>query len=66
MTYLEKKEKEKHLLFLIEKNMLESLERVASDYNCSKKTIKRMIVNLRLQGHNIVYCRAKHRYCIEK
>ncbi|MFL1011690.1 hypothetical protein [Flavisericum labens] len=66
MTYLEKKEKEKHLLFLIERKMLVSLEHVASDYRCSKKTIKRMIANLRLQGHDIVYCRAKRKYCMKK
>ncbi len=66
MTYLEKIEKEKHLLYLIEHKRLISVAKVASDFNCSEKTVKRMISNLRIQGHHVVYCRAKCIYELKK
>lgn len=65
MTYLERKEKEKHLLYLIKKGSLISLEKVANDYNCSKRTIERMLKELREEGHNILFCRINNRYFIE-
>lgn len=66
MTYIERKEKEKHLLYLIEHERLISLERVANDYNCSTRTLKRMIQNLRKEGYNIYYCRATKKYNVKK
>lgn len=38
MTYSERKEK--HLLYLIEYKRLNSLEKVANDYECSVRTVK--------------------------
>ncbi len=64
MTYAERKEKENHLLYLIKYERLHSLEKVASDYNCSKRTIKRMLSNLRKEGYNIVYCKKSRKYII--
>lgn len=66
MTYQEKKEKEKHLLYLIEHKRLSSLERVANDFDCSVRTIKRMLESLRNEDKNIIYCRKSNRYLIEK
>lgn len=43
MTYRERKDKEEHLLHLIEKGWLISLDKVANDYDCSSRTVKRMI-----------------------
>lgn len=65
MTYSERKEKEKHLLYLIEQQRLCSLEKVANDFECSKKTVKRMICSLREEGYNIVYCRCRNNYYIK-
>jgi len=65
MTYSEKREKESHLLYLIEHKRLSSLEKVANDFECSKRTIKRMLASLRDEGHHIVYCRKSNRYLIE-
>lgn len=66
MTYTERKEKEKHLLYLIEHNRLYCLKKVASDYECSKRTIKRMLNNLRQEGYNIIYCRLSNKYILKK
>lgn len=65
MTYSEKKEKENHLLYLIENKRLCSLEKVANDYECSVRTLKRMITNLRYEGHNIIYCRQNNKYLLK-
>lgn len=66
MTYSEKKEKEKHLLYLIQHNRLISLENLANDFDCSVRTIKRMIANLRDEGYDIAYCRIEFKYYIIK
>ena len=66
MTYLEKKEKEKHLLYLIKHERLISIEKTANDYECSKRTIKRMLSNLREEGFKIIYCRKCNKYLLEE
>lgn len=66
MTYLEYKEKEELILYLIEHRRLISLEKVANDFGCSTRTIKRMINNLRMQGNEIQYCRKSRKYLMEK
>jgi biotin operon repressor len=66
MTYLERKEKENHLLYLIEHERLYSLEKVANDFECSIRTIKRMLTSLRNEGYEIFYCRKNCRYFFNK
>lgn len=66
MTYAERKEKEKYLLYLIKHNRLTSLEQVANDFGCCEKTIRRMINDLRYDGHNIIYCRRNKKYSLVK
>ena len=66
MTYSERKQKENHLLDLIQKERLYSLEKVANDYGCSVRTIKRMLTTLREEGYDITYCRKKKNYFSEK
>lgn len=66
MTYSERKEKEKHLLYLIEQKRLIELEKVADDYECSVRTIKRMLSNLRNEGKTITYCRKSNKYLLKK
>ncbi|QTE22227.1 hypothetical protein [Polaribacter cellanae] len=66
MTYLERKEKEKHLLYLIQHHRLKSLNKVAIDYGCSERTVKRMLFNLRVQGYKIIYCKNSHKYLFEE
>lgn len=62
MTYTERRKKEKYLLYLIENKRLSRLEQVAEKFECSKKTVKRMIHDLREEGHEIFYCRKTATY----
>lgn len=66
MTYLEKKEKESHLLYLIKNQRLHSLEKTANNFECSTRTIKRMINDLRTEGFIISYCKKSNKYLIEE
>lgn len=66
MTYFERKEKENHLLYLIEHKRLCSLEKVANDFECSVRTIKRMLTSLRLEGYKICYCKKNSNYFFDK
>lgn len=66
MNYAERKEKQKHLLYLIAHDRLQSLEKVANDYDCSVRTIKRMLTDLREEGYDIAYCRKEHKYLLKK
>ncbi|TWO31565.1 DeoR family transcriptional regulator [Seonamhaeicola sediminis] len=66
MTYSERKEKEKHLLYLIEEKRLIDIEKVANNYGCSVRTIKRMLQNLRNEGKTITYCRKSNKYLLKK
>ncbi|NMH89376.1 helix-turn-helix domain-containing protein [Flavivirga algicola] len=66
MTYTEKKQKENHLLYLIEQERLFSLKKVANDYNCSIRTVKRMLSNLRDEGYVIKYCRKGKKYILKE
>ncbi|NJX16636.1 hypothetical protein [Tamlana crocina] len=53
-------------MYLIEQKRLCRLEKVAEDYGCSIRTVKRMLENLRNEGKSIVYCRKNKKYFIEK
>lgn len=66
MTYFERKEKESHLLYLIEHKRLCSLEKTANDFECSIRTLRRIINDLRREGYEIFYCRASHKYILNK
>ena len=67
MTYSERKEKKNTcFIYLIEQKRLCSLKKVADDFDCSVRTVKRMLENLRNEGKIIVYCRKNNQYSIEK
>ncbi|WP_203257016.1 HTH domain-containing protein [Hyunsoonleella ulvae] len=66
MTYSERKEKEEYLLYLIKQQRLVSLDKIADDYGCSVRTVKRMLESLRKEGKTIVYCRKSNKYLLKK
>jgi len=66
MKYHEKKEKEKHLLYLIQEKRLTSLEKLTKDFNCSKRTLERMLSDLRIEGHKIEYCKCDKKYFLDR
>ncbi|MGE0562266.1 MAG: DeoR family transcriptional regulator [Flavobacteriales bacterium] len=62
MNFRKRKERLDYLLEMIEKGKCVSLIQVANKFNCSSKTVERMINKLRENGHNIKYCRKSVRY----
>ncbi len=45
-----------YLLEMIEKGRCLSIAQVSSKFNCSTRTVKRMISELKEEGHDIRYC----------
>jgi biotin operon repressor len=66
MTYKERKEKMEYLLERIEKGWCSNLDLFAVKSNCSKRTVERMLFDLRDDGYEIKYCRVPNRYYIDK
>lgn len=66
MTYRERKEKLEYLLDRIEKGWCYDLAIAAEKFSCSKRTVERMLNDLRAEGYSIKYCRKINRYFIEK
>ncbi|QZT35888.1 helix-turn-helix domain-containing protein [Halosquirtibacter xylanolyticus] len=65
MTFLEHKEKLEHLLELVTKGRCFALQDVAEKFQCSRRTVKRMLSQLRHEGHNISYCPSSKRFYLE-
>lgn len=55
-----------YILELISKNRFGTLSSAAKRFNCSTRTVKRMLNHLREQGHDIQYDRAQNKYFIKK
>jgi DeoR/GlpR family transcriptional regulator of sugar metabolism len=66
MDYRSYEKRLDYILELIEKNRFRSLEAVASRFDCSTRTVKRMLNHLRDRGHVIRYDRLQKKYRIEK
>ncbi|MDC1105643.1 HTH domain-containing protein [Prolixibacteraceae bacterium] len=65
MTFLEHKERLEHLLELVAKGRCFALQDVADKFQCSRRTVKRMLVQLRDEGHIITYCPSSRRFYLE-
>jgi len=55
-----------YILELIEKNRFRSLETTAKRFDCSTRTVKRMLSHLRDEGHYIEYDRLQKKYILKK
>jgi len=62
MTYKERKEKMDYLLVRIQKGWCYNLALFALKISCSKRTVERMLSDLREEGYVIKYCRMRNRY----
>jgi len=51
-----------YLLELVEKGNLSSPQQVANQFECSEKTVRNMINDLRSMGHPVKYCRSRYQY----
>jgi len=65
MDYLTYTEKLNYLLELVKNEQVFSIKQISKKYNCSESTVKRMLRTLRIQGHQIKYCKKVKRYFIE-
>lgn len=50
------------LLIIIEKGMCYSLNEIADKFGCSNRTVKRMIAELRDDGHEIKYSHLSQKF----
>jgi biotin operon repressor len=66
MDYLSYEKRLDYVLELIEKGRFGSLEAVAKRFDCSSRTIKRIISQLRVKGHHIQYDRHRKKYLLIK
>jgi len=66
MRFLERKKRMDYLLEMIEKGRCMSLDQVASNFKCSKRTVKRFISDLREECHVIAYSKQSKRFFLKK
>ncbi|PID94382.1 MAG: hypothetical protein CSA95_02895 [Bacteroidetes bacterium] len=66
MDYLTYTEKLNYLPEMIENGRLLSLKQVSEKFDCSQRTIIRMLNALREQGHDIYYCKTTRKYFQKK
>ena len=64
MTYNERKKRLDYLLEMIEKGQCNSTSQMAQKFNCSTRTIERMLAELRNDGKDVNYCRESNKYKI--
>lgn len=64
MDYLTYTEKLNYLLEMTHHERFIALQQASEKFNCSKRTIKRMLKTLREQGHEIKYCKKEKKYFI--
>ncbi|MFW6247443.1 MAG: HTH domain-containing protein, partial [bacterium] len=65
MDYLTYTKRLEYILELIQKNRLESPEKLAIKFECSEKTIRNMINVLRSQGLDIQYSKSLKKYILK-
>ena len=65
MKYTERKKKLEYLLEMIQKGRCISLAHIAYVFNVSRRTAKRMLVELREEGHHIVYFKSLGRFFLD-
>lgn len=66
MNYLSYDEKLSSLAEMIEKGRLDMAQQAAEKFECSKRTIRRMINTLREQGFPVRYNKQDGKYFMEK
>lgn len=65
MDYQTYTEKMNYLLEMIKYERMTSLQHAAEKFECSKRTIKRMLKTLREQGHEVYYCKKCQKYFMQ-
>lgn len=65
MDYLTYSKRLDYLTEIIEKGRLQSPKQLEEKFDCSEKTVRRMINKLREKGVHVEYCRKLKKYKIE-
>lgn len=66
MDYKTYTQRSSYLLYMLEKGQVASPSDVAEKYDCSEKTVRRMINYLRDDGHDIKYSKHGRKYLLRK
>ncbi len=66
MNYIDYHSKICYLKENISKGRVSSLSEMADKFECSERTVKRMLSNLREQGFNVQYCRKLNKFFEKK
>jgi predicted DNA-binding transcriptional regulator YafY len=64
MDYLTYSKRLEYLLNLIERGKLSSPCDLEAKFDCTERTVRKMINDLRVQGHNIKYSRKNFKYIL--
>jgi len=62
MRFIERKQKMEYLLELVEKGRCFSCKEISRKFNCSTRTVKRLLADLREDGHEIRYCKIRRMF----
>lgn len=66
MDYRSYEKRLDYILELIQKNRFRTVDDVAGRFNCSTRTLKRMLNHLRDRGHDVRYDRLQKKYFIKE
>lgn len=66
MKYQERKQKLDYLLEMIQKGRCLSLQHIADTLGVCTRTAKRMIAELREEGHSVMYSKTAKKFCIKE
>ncbi|WP_421751023.1 HTH domain-containing protein [Croceimicrobium sp.] len=64
MNYMTYQSRLTYIIELLEKESIVTPKIMSEKYECSTKTINRMIGHLRESGYNIKWCRKRKSYCL--
>ncbi len=62
MRFIERKKRLAYLIDLVDKGRLLSLKAIADKFECSDRTVKRLLADLREEGYHIIYCRRRKKF----
>ena len=65
MNFIERKKRLDYLLEMLQKGRCISSHQMAQKFNCSSRTIERMLSLLRNEGYSIKYCKEMNKYKLD-
>ncbi len=65
MRFIDRKRRIEYLLEMIKRGRCLSLSQIADSFDCSERTVKRLISEIREEGNDIRYCRKQKKFIEE-